>query len=352
MTPQLPPVDIVIANYNYVAYVGDAIASALTQDHPGVRVVVVDDGSTDGSLEVIGRFAPRVRIHARENGGQGAAINDGFAVGDGAVVIFLDADDVLDPSAARRVAETFGVDPSLSRVQYRLRVIDAAARPTGEVKPPLGTAMPAGDLRPYLIAGSLDLPWLPMSGNAFARRALDGLMPMPERDYRILADSYLVHLAPVAGPVAFLEEVLGSYRVHGANSHERAGLDLEHVRRTIVVAQTTIRDLRDAASARGASPRGPREEAVSDLAHRLISLRLDPTRHPRKGDRRVGLAHAGVRCSLSRRDIGFPRRVGLATWFGVMWAAPRPIARAAATALLDPARRNAVASRMRRPWTS
>ena len=95
----LPRVSIVVNNFNYERYVGEAIDSALAQDHDDVEVVVVDDGSTDGSPEVIASYAERIVPVLKSNGGQGSAFNAGFAAATGAAVIFLDADDRLAPQA-------------------------------------------------------------------------------------------------------------------------------------------------------------------------------------------------------------------------------------------------------------
>lgn len=332
-----PSVDIVIDNRDYAEYLPAAIGSALAQDHPDVRVIVVDDGSTDRSRDVIAGFGDRVVPVLKENGGQASAVNAGIARGSGEIVIVLDADDLLEPAAARRVADAFAADPALTRVSYRLRVVDAAARPSGALKPPPGTAMPTGRIVERLLAAPLDMPWSPMSGNAYRRRALEPVLPVPEQAYRRAADWYLVHVVPLAGPVAFLEDVLGAYRVHGRNGHEVAPgtLDLAHVRRVIEAGGATAADVHRQALALGLpSPGVP--DSVSDLAHRIASLRLDPAQHPRPDDRRLDLARRGARASLARRDVGTPARGALAAWFGVMLVAPRPVARAAARLLLVP----------------
>ncbi|MEA3116690.1 MAG: hypothetical protein QOG58_6489, partial [Caballeronia sp.] len=68
-------VTIIICNYNYERFLADAIDSALAQDYAATRVVVIDDGSTDGSREVIGRFGARISAVFKENGGQVSAYN-------------------------------------------------------------------------------------------------------------------------------------------------------------------------------------------------------------------------------------------------------------------------------------
>src|SRR5262245_23561615 len=97
-----PVASIVINNYNYGRFLAGAIDSALGQTYAGTEVVVVDDGSTDESREVLARYAGRVVPVLQANGGQAAAFNAGFAACAGQVVLFLDADDLLLPTAVER----------------------------------------------------------------------------------------------------------------------------------------------------------------------------------------------------------------------------------------------------------
>src|SRR2546429_9532950 len=92
-------VSIIVNNYNYASFVGQAIDSALAQTYPNTEVVVVDDGSTDGSAKVIAGYGDRVIAVMKSNGGQGSAYSAGFERSSGDVVCFLDADDVLYPEA-------------------------------------------------------------------------------------------------------------------------------------------------------------------------------------------------------------------------------------------------------------
>lgn len=92
-------VSIIINNYNYSQFLGEAIDSALSQTYPNTEVIVVDDGSTDNSQHLIASYATQILPLLKNNGGQASALNAGFRISRGEIIIFLDADDYLFPYA-------------------------------------------------------------------------------------------------------------------------------------------------------------------------------------------------------------------------------------------------------------
>jgi glycosyltransferase involved in cell wall biosynthesis len=209
-------VSIVINNHNYARFLGAAIESALGQTYSRVEVIVVDDGSTDESRDVIAAYGDEVVPLLKANGGQDSAVNAGFGLARGDVVCFLDSDDLLFPTAADRAAGLLA-DPALAKVHWPLEVVNPAGRRTGQ-RIPAGP-LAEGDLREVVRArgpGSYTTP--PTSGNAWARRFLGQVFPIPEMRLKSgTADSHLSALAPLFGPIARIEEPLGAYRVHGGN---------------------------------------------------------------------------------------------------------------------------------------
>jgi len=217
MTGNESLLSIVINNYNYGRYLAQAIDSALAQDYKDLEVVVVDDGSNDNSGEVIASYGKRIVAVTKENGGQASALNAGFAASHGDVVLFLDSDDFLAPQTAATVMTCFREQRELSKVHFRLTVVNEFACPTGGILPARHMRMPHGDIRGVLRASrTYAVP--PMSGNAYRRSAIASQIPIPEQIYRKGADGWLVCTAPIFGPVEAIERELGSYRVHSANS--------------------------------------------------------------------------------------------------------------------------------------
>ena len=95
----IPLVTVVIPAYTYENYVGETIQSVLDQTYPEIETLVVDDGSTDGTAEVVKGFGGRVSYIHKENGGLGSARNRGISDARGEFLVFLDADDLLEPDA-------------------------------------------------------------------------------------------------------------------------------------------------------------------------------------------------------------------------------------------------------------
>ena len=118
-------VSVLINNFNYARFLAQSIDSGLAQTYPHTEVVVVDDASHDGSAALIHGYGDRVvPVLQDRNGGQGAAVNAGFARSRGDIVIFLDADDYLYPHAAERVVASWR--GGLGKLQYRLDLVDVA----------------------------------------------------------------------------------------------------------------------------------------------------------------------------------------------------------------------------------
>jgi glycosyltransferase involved in cell wall biosynthesis len=121
-----PFVTCLVTAYNYERYVARAIESALAQDYPSeaFEIVVIDDGSTDGTAEAIRPYLDRVRYFRQENGGLLAATNRGIAEARGELIGFLDADDMWLPDKVSRQAEVFVSRPEVGLVSGEMEIVD------------------------------------------------------------------------------------------------------------------------------------------------------------------------------------------------------------------------------------
>lgn len=341
---QEPLVSIIINNYNYGCFLKDAIDSALEQTHPRTEVIVVDDGSTDDSRDVIRRYGDRIIPVFKENGGQASAFNAGFARSEGDIVFFLDADDILLPGTARRASEVFQANQNVAKIMYRMEVIDATGARSGIIKPSRHV-LRSGDFRRQALTFPFDMIWMATSGNAFAAPVLQQIFPIPEQAYGpVGADWYLSLVTALFGPVVFLDDVGFCYRVHGLNSYGGAGsvLDLQRIRQTIMYAHQTRPYIKKFADQLGLTP--PHHKignisSLSFLANRLISIKLDSARHPLQGDTVTRLSLRGMLLSLRRFDVSFSKKTVFLLWFGAMAPAPKPLARWLAEQFLFSSRR-------------
>src|ERR1700722_4203120 len=115
-----PFVTVLIDTYNHAGFIAEAIESVLQQDFSGesMEILVVDDGSSDGTAEVVGKFAPRVRLISKANGGQASAFNAGIPEARGKIVAFLDGDDWWAAGKLEKVLAAFGDDPRVGLVGH------------------------------------------------------------------------------------------------------------------------------------------------------------------------------------------------------------------------------------------
>lgn len=350
-TDRAPWVTIIVNNYNYARYLTAAIDSALQQTCEHTEVIVVDDGSTDGSRDVIERYGGRVQSIYQKNGGQASAFNAGLRAAHGALVIFLDADDVLLPHTAAQVAQAWQREPDLAKIEYRMQVIDKDGRLTAEVKPPAHLPLRSGSMIEYVTSIPYDITWMATSGNAFPRRVLEHIFPIPTDRYgRVGADWYLSHLTPLFGPVRFLEDVGAYYRVHGENNYEGTALRLDSIRNTIRYMSITNDYIRTYASRLGLQHRvhdsqGP--ISVSFVANRIVSKRLEPEHHPLP-DTVPRLTILGIRAAGRRFDVPPVVRLVYAAWFIAFAVSPRPLARWLAELFFFPERRVGVSQLLAR----
>jgi glycosyltransferase involved in cell wall biosynthesis len=240
-----PLVSIIINNFNYALYLAAAIESALAQDYRNLEVVVVDDGSTDNSRQIIANYGSRIKAIHKANDGQASALNAGFHASAGAIILFLDADDVLLPSAIENVAGYFD-DPDVSSVRWPMWIINADGSRTGDTRPSM---LPASlNLRERILEkGPSNFPSSPTSGNAWSRAFLERVLPIPKDDFRLCADDYLYNLAPAFGDVKTFAQPQSCYRIHGKNNYssrsfnEKLDIELQGYERLCGALANTLR---------------------------------------------------------------------------------------------------------------
>lgn len=210
-------ISIILDNYNYARFLPQAIDSVLAQSYEEWELIIVDDGSTDESQNIIQAYAdkePRIKPIFKQNGGQASAFNAGFAASCGDVLCFLDSDDYFAPAKLERIAammangydyvyndnfsvDTDGVlcDDDFKRYRYdgnNLFLVYYLSKYPGCVTSTLS------------IRRSLALCIFPIED---------------EEGWRIQADDPIVFQAAMMGRAKYFDEKLTYYRIHNSNGH-------------------------------------------------------------------------------------------------------------------------------------
>jgi glycosyltransferase involved in cell wall biosynthesis len=207
-------VSVVICNYNYGRYVAEAIQSVLDQCYTNLQLIVVDDGSSDNSKQVLETFQDsRIQFVYQRNRGQAAAFNSGYERCRGEYVAFLDSDDFWYPRKLEVALEGFEVG-NICIVQHNLDVVGVDSTPTGAIHP----GLPSGQLsleESYLAKNHTGF-FCPTSGLLCKKSALDQIFPI-EDTWALCADVAFTRPLPLFGDIYTLSHTYGAYRIHGEN---------------------------------------------------------------------------------------------------------------------------------------
>jgi glycosyltransferase involved in cell wall biosynthesis len=204
-------ISVVIDNHNYGRFLRETLDSVLTQvlDDVAVEIVVVDDGSTDDSREILASYAPRVKSLLQPRQGQAVAFNNGLLAATGDIVCLLDSDDVFLPGKLAAVVDAFK-DPKVVCVQHFLNDTDAKLAPLRRRFP----AWPPRYTLDDYAAGLTE--FTATSGLSFRRDVLLKLLPIPT-DLFYYLDDFLTAHSLFFGEIANIPQVFGLHRMHGAN---------------------------------------------------------------------------------------------------------------------------------------
>ena len=309
---------VVIANHNYEQYLAMAIKSALDLRWNDIEVIVVDDGSTDGSRAVIEGFGDRVRVLLTENASQRVAANRGYAMSTGDMVVFLDSDDVLPPDLPTRLARVWS--PSVSKVQFQMQRIDERGQSMGIPFPRFCPVPTSADIHRWARTTSA-YPTPPGSGNAYARWFLDRIFPL-QPEVGDASDSACLAAAPFLGEVLSVPGVVVGYRQHSANDSDLIKDDLRFPRE-VARARARWRFARQAAG----EPTDQVDERPLFRSRELLQLRIASRRvaaraRPLPNDSWARMLLDSLRSPFQIGPESFGRRVLVAGWCLAMLVAP------------------------------
>lgn len=208
-----PLVSVIIPNYNYANYVREAIDSVLDQTYENVEIIVVDDGSKDGSKEILESYGNKIKAVFQENAGVSKARNNGVEQSKGEYLAFLDADDIWLPEKIEKQVELFEKDKSLGLVHVGVEDIDKNGDVIETILNGLSGSVSHEFLlfeRAVVLGGG--------SGMMIPRKVFDNIGGF---DLELLtsADWDICYHICRRYEIGFVPKVLLRYRIHGSNMH-------------------------------------------------------------------------------------------------------------------------------------
>lgn len=208
-----PQVSVIIPNYNYANYLRETIDSVLNQTYVNIEIIVVDDGSKDGSKKILESYGRKIKVIFQKNQGVSAARNNGIAESKGEYVAFLDADDVWLPKKIEKQIEKFSADKELGLVHVGVEEIDDKGNFLNKKIDGMEGWVSDELLlfrRPVLGGGG--------SGMMIPRKVFDEIGGF---DLRLAtsADWDLCYQVSSLYRIGFVPDILLKYRIHGSNMH-------------------------------------------------------------------------------------------------------------------------------------
>lgn len=203
VSDSLPLVSIVIPSYNHARYLPAAIDSILAQDYPNIEVIVIDDGSTDGSRDILAQYTGRIHWEAQPNQGQVATLNRGWLMSRGDILGYLSADDLLLPGAVAEEVRCLGRNPDAVLAYCDFNLIDPGSAVVRRVDTPEFDYLEM--VTKFVCA--------PGPGALFRRPAFEKAGLWDPSFHQMLDYEYWLRLGRV-GRFVRVPRVLAAYRVH------------------------------------------------------------------------------------------------------------------------------------------
>jgi len=225
-----PAVTVLVDTYNQERFIEEALASVIGQDFPSdeMEILVVDDGSTDGTPDIVRKFEPRVRLIRKANGGQASAFNAGIPEAHGEIIAFLDGDDWWAPGKLACVVEAMNAETTLGIVGHGIIVV----HPDGHEQPEIlreGFCFQANTMEGARLISRRG-SFLGTSRMTIRTSVLRRIGPVPEA-LTVQADEYLSTLAAALAGLRILPEALTYYRLHDSNAFQMTKNDPRRLRR-------------------------------------------------------------------------------------------------------------------------
>ena len=243
-------ISVLIDTYNHERFIEEAVQSVLAQDFPVAdrEILVVDDGSTDNTPDLLRKFGPQIRILRKPNGGQASAFNLGIPECTGEIVAFLDGDDWWTPAKLSRIVQVFATNANVGLVGHGIREVFSDG---GEI---LQTLHEEQQFQVNSIESArlfrLRKAFLGTSRMAVRTSVLHQMGKVPET-LRLQADEYIFTMAAILSQTIILKDPLTYYRLHSSNGFQVSSKEPVALRKKYQVLADLAKSLQAALAQRG-----------------------------------------------------------------------------------------------------
>lgn len=206
-----PKITIITPSYNQADFLEATIRSVLMQNYPNLEYIVIDGGSTDGSIEIISHYQDRLAYWVSEpDTGQCQALNKGFVRATGDWMAWLNSDDIFLPGALWTVARTIRSNVECDWIVGAVDFVDADLKPVGVFKPVFRT----NDWLDFVCTKLKNGTALPQAGSFWSRKAWDAAGKLDESLHYAMDHEYWGRLAYNGFRPICLEQILALFRLH------------------------------------------------------------------------------------------------------------------------------------------
>ncbi|MGA9883792.1 MAG: glycosyltransferase family A protein [Candidatus Acidiferrales bacterium] len=239
-----PACTVLIDTYNHERFIEQAIISVLEQDFPrsSMEILVVDDGSSDRTPEMVRKFEPQVRLLRKANGGQASAFNAGIPEAKGGIVAFLDGDDWWARDKVKTITDYFAVKPHVGIVGHGIYEFDSTTNKAVSTVPKLYREFRLESVPEATFFRQM-MCFFGTSRVAVRREVLTRVLPIP-LSLEVEADEFLSIMSVAHSTGGLIEQPLTFYRLHEDNLFQLRKLDEAKSRRIQAVLVSLAKHLR------------------------------------------------------------------------------------------------------------
>jgi glycosyltransferase involved in cell wall biosynthesis len=218
-------ISVIVPTWNNGRFIRSALESLLKQTYPGelTEIIVIDDGSTDNTREILNEYREKIIYIYQENRGIAGARNRGMSVAKGEIITFLDADDLWRGDRLKKVADAFIENEYIGMVYHPVSIVDRTGSVLFENFYKVfgyGEGL-RGWITNDIIAGKV---FCGGSSFAFRKELVEKVFPVPE-DIKRGIDYYMAVLSSAYSQAEYIPDLLGGYRLHDTNITMLAGQD-------------------------------------------------------------------------------------------------------------------------------